>query len=143
MNLGYAEQRTHDDVRHGATSLFAAPDIKTGAVIGKTFRKHRAAVFQTFLPPSNKPLPSVSARMTCSTTTARTRLGLYSATAIGAIVLSAGRGDPDVLLRFIMHVRSSSQRRSRPGRTGQPRQLTLDHARRRTGRELDPSATRP
>ena len=49
MALGYPEQRTHDYVRHGTTSLFAALDIATGKVIGKTFRRHRAAEFKKFL----------------------------------------------------------------------------------------------
>jgi hypothetical protein len=31
---GHAEQRTHDYVRHGTTTLFAALDIATGQVIG-------------------------------------------------------------------------------------------------------------
>jgi REP element-mobilizing transposase RayT len=43
-----------------------------------------------------------------------------------------------------MHARSSSLRRSRPGRTGLSRQLTLDHARRPTGRGgWRPGAGRP
>jgi len=49
MALGYPEQRTHDYVRHGTTSLFAALDIATGKVIGKTFRRHRTAEFKKFL----------------------------------------------------------------------------------------------
>ena len=49
MALGYPEQRTHDYIRHGTTSLFAALDIATGKVIGKTFRRHRAAEFKKFL----------------------------------------------------------------------------------------------
>ena len=35
MRPGQAERRTHDDTRHGTTSLFAALDIATGAVIGR------------------------------------------------------------------------------------------------------------
>ncbi len=43
------EKRTHNYVRHGTTSLFAALDIATGRVIGKCFRKHRAKEFVEFL----------------------------------------------------------------------------------------------
>lgn len=35
MAPGVAERRTHTYIRHGTTSLFAALDIATGAVIGK------------------------------------------------------------------------------------------------------------
>jgi transposase len=58
MSMGHAEQRTHDYVRHGTTSLFAALDIKTGAVIGKTFRKHRAAEFKKFLNTIEQAVPA-------------------------------------------------------------------------------------
>ena len=46
---GQAERRTHDYVRHGTTSLFAAFDVKAGTVIGKCFPRHRAAEFRKFL----------------------------------------------------------------------------------------------
>ena len=35
MRPGQVERRTHDYVRHGTTSLFAALDVKTGEVIGR------------------------------------------------------------------------------------------------------------
>ena|SRR3989442_1380870 len=35
MRPGQAERRTHDYVRHGTTSLFAALDVATGRVIGE------------------------------------------------------------------------------------------------------------
>ena len=34
MQPGHAEQRTHDYVRHGTTTLFAALEIATGKVTG-------------------------------------------------------------------------------------------------------------
>jgi transposase len=49
MSLGYPEQRTHDYVRHGTTSLFAALDVATGKVIGKCYRRHRSVEFKKFL----------------------------------------------------------------------------------------------
>src|SRR5204863_7452323 len=35
MRPGQAERRTHDYMRHGTTSLFAALDVATGEVIGR------------------------------------------------------------------------------------------------------------
>jgi transposase len=49
MRPGQVERRTHDYVRHGTTSLFAALDAKTGRVIGRRFRRHRAVEFRKFL----------------------------------------------------------------------------------------------
>ena len=49
MAPGVAERRTHDYVRHGTTTLFAALDVATGAVIGKCSRRHRATEFLAFL----------------------------------------------------------------------------------------------
>ena len=49
MRPGQVERRTHDYVRHGTTSLFAALDVKTGEVIGRCHRRHRAVEFRTFL----------------------------------------------------------------------------------------------
>jgi len=46
---GTPERRTHDYVRHGTTSLFAALDAATGRVIGKCFEQHRAVEFKKFL----------------------------------------------------------------------------------------------
>ena len=49
MRPGQVERRTHDYKRHGTTSLFAALDIATGAVIGRCYPRHRAAEFRKFL----------------------------------------------------------------------------------------------
>jgi transposase len=49
MMPGVPERRTHSYVRHGTTSLFAALDIATGAVIGKCYKRHRAQEFLDFL----------------------------------------------------------------------------------------------
>ena len=49
MRPGQIERRTHDYVRHGTTSLFAALEIKTGKVLGQCRRRHRSAEFRTFL----------------------------------------------------------------------------------------------
>lgn len=49
MRPGQVERRTHDYVRHGTTSLFAALDVASGTVIGQCHRRHRAAEFRKFL----------------------------------------------------------------------------------------------
>jgi transposase len=49
MRPGQVERRTHDYVRHGTTSLFAALDVKTGKVIGECHRRHRSVEFRQFL----------------------------------------------------------------------------------------------
>lgn len=49
MRPGQAERRSHDYRRHGTTSLFAALDAKTGAVIGQVHRRHRSLEFRKFL----------------------------------------------------------------------------------------------
>jgi len=49
MRPGQVERRTHDYVRHGTTSLFAALDVATGKVIGECHRRHRAVEFRAFL----------------------------------------------------------------------------------------------
>lgn len=49
LRPGLPACRTHDYVRHGTTTLFAALDAKTGKVIGKCYRRHRAAEFVKFL----------------------------------------------------------------------------------------------
>ena len=41
MTPGRPERQTHDDFRHGTTSLFAALNVKTGAVFGRCRRRHR------------------------------------------------------------------------------------------------------
>ena len=49
MAPGQAERRTHDYVRNGTTSLFAALNVATGQVIGKCYRRHRQQEFLKFL----------------------------------------------------------------------------------------------
>lgn len=49
MRPGQPERRTHDYRRHGTTSLFAALDTATGAVLGKCYRRHRSREFLNFL----------------------------------------------------------------------------------------------
>jgi transposase len=46
---GRPEKASHDYVRHGTTSLFAALDVATGRVIGTCHRRHRHQEFLAFL----------------------------------------------------------------------------------------------
>ena len=49
LGIGYAEGVTHDYVRHGTTTLFAALDIATGEVLTQCKRRHRHQEFLQFL----------------------------------------------------------------------------------------------
>ena len=57
LRPGQAERRTHDYVRHGTTSLFAALDARTGQVIGQC-RRHRALEFRKFLDAIESEVPA-------------------------------------------------------------------------------------
>ena len=48
---------THDYKRHGTTALFAALNMATGEVIGKTYRKHRHQEVLRFLREVEKTVP--------------------------------------------------------------------------------------
>jgi putative transposase len=49
MGLGYLEGVTHDYVRHGTTTLFAALDVQSGKVITQCKARHRHQEFLAFL----------------------------------------------------------------------------------------------
>ncbi len=49
MRTGMPEKRTHDYVRHGTTSLFAAFNTADGSVISSLHRRHRTVEFKKFL----------------------------------------------------------------------------------------------
>ena len=49
MGLGYVEGITHDYVRHGTTTLFAALDVANGSVITQCKPRHRHQEFLSFL----------------------------------------------------------------------------------------------
>lgn len=49
LSFGIPERRTHDYMRHGTTSLFAALELATGRVIGQLHRRHRSNEFLKFL----------------------------------------------------------------------------------------------
>ena len=58
MGLGYAEGYTHDYVRHGTTTLFAALDIATGEVFGQCRKRHRHEEFLSFLRLIDREVPA-------------------------------------------------------------------------------------
>lgn len=57
MKKGRYETMTHDYKRHGTTTLFAALNIATGEVLGKTYRKHRHQEVLRFLREVEKVVP--------------------------------------------------------------------------------------
>ena len=58
MGLGYVEGVTHDYVRHGTTTLFAALDIATGTVFTECKPRHRHQEFLAFLRRLDDCIPS-------------------------------------------------------------------------------------
>jgi transposase len=57
MRPGMPARQTHDYIRHGTTSLFAALDVATGKVIGQCHRRHRHQEFLKFLERLDAELP--------------------------------------------------------------------------------------
>jgi transposase len=58
MMPGMPERRTHDYVRSGTTTLFAALDVTSGQVIGSLHRRHRAIEFKKFLTKIDAEVPA-------------------------------------------------------------------------------------
>jgi transposase len=58
MMPGMPERRTHDYVRSGVTTLFAALDVASGQVIGSLHRRHRAIEFRKFLTTIDAQVPA-------------------------------------------------------------------------------------
>jgi transposase len=59
MQPGLLERRTHDYVRHGTTTLFAALEIATGKVTDACYPRHRSDEFLLFLKQVAKAYPRV------------------------------------------------------------------------------------
>jgi transposase len=57
MRPGVPACQTHDYIRHGTTSLFAALEVATGKVIGQCHRRHRHQEFLKFLDRVDAQLP--------------------------------------------------------------------------------------
>jgi transposase len=58
MMPGMPERRTHDYLRNGTTTLFAALNVATGEVIGQIHRRHRASEFKKFLLRIDREIPA-------------------------------------------------------------------------------------
>ena len=58
MMPGMPERRTHDYVRHGVTSLFAAFNTADGTVISSLHRRHRTIEFKKFLAKIDTEVPA-------------------------------------------------------------------------------------
>jgi putative transposase len=58
MGLGYVEGVTHDYIRHGTTTLFAALDVATGEVVTQCKPRHRHQEFLAFLREIEKSVPT-------------------------------------------------------------------------------------
>jgi transposase len=58
MRPGQIERRTHDYVRHGTTSLFAALNTKTGEVLAQCHKRHRSVEFKKFLDAIDRAVPA-------------------------------------------------------------------------------------
>jgi putative transposase len=58
MGLGYVDGVTHDDKRHGTTTLFAALDVANGQVLAQCKARHRHQEFLAFLKPIDAAVPA-------------------------------------------------------------------------------------
>jgi transposase len=57
LGLGYVEGVTHDYIRHGTTTLFAALDVANGEVIAQCKARHRHQEFLAFLRHVDREVP--------------------------------------------------------------------------------------
>jgi hypothetical protein len=62
---GLPERRTHDYVRHGTTSLFAALEVASGRVHARCFRRHRHKEFIAFLKSLARRCPGRELHLIC------------------------------------------------------------------------------
>lgn len=58
MGFGYAEGVTHDYVRHGTTTLFAALNVRDGTILAQCKPRHRHQEFLDFLRSIDKAVPA-------------------------------------------------------------------------------------
>jgi transposase len=58
LRPGVPARQTHDYIRNGTTSLFAALDVATGKVIGSCHRRHRHQEFLRFLEKVDEAVPA-------------------------------------------------------------------------------------
>ena len=62
---GVPAKQTHDYVRHGTTTLFAALEVATGKVVDRCYDRHRHEEFLAFLKVVAKAYPRVTLHVVC------------------------------------------------------------------------------
>ena len=103
MLPGTPERRTHDYVRHGTTSLFAALDIATGHGHRALHRRHRAIEFKKFLTKIDAEVPAeLDVHLICD------NYGTHKTPAIKSWLLRHPR--------FQLHFTPTSSSLAQPGR---------------------------
>jgi transposase len=65
LRPGLPERQTHDYVRHGTTTLFAALEVATGKITQTCLPRHRHQEFLTFLKQVAKAYPRVTLHVVC------------------------------------------------------------------------------
>jgi transposase len=65
LRPGVPEKRSHDYIRHGTTTLFAALEVATGKVTDACFPRHRHEEFLAFLKQVAKAYPRVPLHIVC------------------------------------------------------------------------------
>ena len=65
LRPGIPEKQTHDYVRHGTTTLFAALEVATGKVTDACYPRHRHEEFLRFLKQVTKAYPRVPLHIVC------------------------------------------------------------------------------
>ena len=65
LRPGLPESRTHDYVRHGTTTLFAALEVATGKVTDACYQRHRHQEFLRFLKQVATAYPRVALHVVC------------------------------------------------------------------------------
>jgi hypothetical protein len=73
MQPGLPERRTHDYVRHGTTTLFAALEIATGQVTAACQPRHRHQEFLRFLKQVTRAYPDVQLHLVMDNYAPQTR----------------------------------------------------------------------
>ena len=74
MQPGFPERRTHDYVRHGTTTLFAALEVATGTVTAAVKPRHRHQEFLAFLKQVAKAYPDDALHLVMDNYAAHTRV---------------------------------------------------------------------
>jgi transposase len=74
MQPGLPERRTHDYVRHGTTTLFAALEIATGKITGRCQPRHRHQEFLRFLKQVTRAYPDVELHLVMDNYAAHKRI---------------------------------------------------------------------